>query len=76
MRPVVTDRLAWSVGDLWVCQSVCHSSEPCENSCTDRDAIWVEDSGGPREPCIWSGSKCPYGMGQFWEGEGMAHCKV
>jgi len=25
-----------------VCQSVCHSSEPCKNGLTDRDAIWVD----------------------------------
>ena len=31
------------------CLSVCHTSEPCKNVCTDRDAVWVEDSGGPRE---------------------------
>jgi len=37
---------------LSVCRSVCHTSEPCKNGCTDRDAVWVEDSGGPREPYI------------------------
>jgi len=47
MRPVVTDRVAWSVG-----LSVCHSSEPYKNGSTDRDAVWVEDSGAPKEPCI------------------------
>ena len=36
MRPIVTDRVAWSVG-----LSVCHTS-----------AIWVEDSGGPKKACI------------------------
>jgi len=46
-RPIVTDRVAWRVG-----RSVCHTSEPCKNGCTDRDAIWVEHSGGPREACI------------------------
>jgi len=35
-----------------VCLSICHTSEPCENGLTDRDAVWVEDSDGPREPCI------------------------
>jgi len=44
-----------------VCQyvglSVCHTSEPCKNGWTDRDAVWVEDSGGPREPCIRWGSR-------------------
>jgi len=35
--------VCWSV-----CQSVCHSSEPCKNGWTDWNAVWVEDSGGPR----------------------------
>jgi len=39
--------------------SVCHTSEPCKNGCTDRDAVWVEDSGGPREPCVGWGSRSP-----------------
>jgi len=69
MRPVVGDRVAWSVG-LLVCLSVglsvCHSSDPCKNGWTDRDAVWVEDSGGPKEPCIRWGSRSPYGKGQFW----------
>jgi len=51
MRPIFTERVARSVGRS-VCRSVCHTSEPCKNCCTDRDAVWVEDSGGPREPCI------------------------
>ena len=38
MRPILTDRVAWSV-----CLSVCHTSEPCKNGCTDRAAFWVED---------------------------------
>jgi len=59
MRPIVTDRVVWSVG-----LSVCHTSEPAKNGCTDRDAVWVEDSGGPKEPRRW-GSRSPYGKGQF-----------
>jgi len=50
MRPIVTDRVASSV-----CRSVRHSSEPCKNGWTDQDAVWVEDSGVPQEPCVrWS----------------------
>ena len=49
-----------------VCPSVCHTSEPCKNGWTDRDTVWVEDSGGPREPCIRWGSRYPHQMGQFW----------
>jgi len=43
-----TDRQMMILGRL----SVCHTSEPCKYSCTDRDASWVEDLGGPGEPCI------------------------
>jgi len=43
-----------------VCRSVCHTSEPFKNGWTDQDAIWVEDLGGPREPCIrWGGPDTP-----------------
>jgi len=45
--------------------SVCHTSEPCKNSWTDWHAIWVEDSGGPREPCIRWQSRSLMGRGNF-----------
>jgi len=32
--------------------SVYHSSEPCKNGCTDRDVVWVEDSGESEEPLL------------------------
>jgi len=35
-----------------VCILVCHDSEPCKNGSTDRDAVWVVDTGGPQEPRI------------------------
>jgi len=55
-----------------VCRSVCHTSEP------DRDAIWVEDSGGSRKPCIRWGSRSPHVKRQFWGGKWASrmHCKV
>jgi len=53
-----------------VCPSVCHTSEPCYNGWADRDATWVEDLGGPREPCIRRASRSPHGKGQFWGGNG------
>ena len=28
-----------------VCRSVCHTSEPCKNGCTDRDAVWIWAAG-------------------------------
>jgi len=42
-QPIVTD---------WVARSVYHTSEPFKNGCADWDAVWVEESCGPREPCI------------------------
>ena len=53
-----------------VCLSVYHTSEPCKNSLADRDAVWVEDLGGPKELCITWGSRSPYGKGQFFWGKG------
>jgi len=41
----------------------------CKNSWTNRDAVWVEDWGWPREPCIRWGSRCPMGRGNFWKKE-------
>jgi len=57
MRPIVRDRVAWSV-----CRSVCHTSEPCKNGWTDRHAVWVEDLGGPKGHVLDGGSDPP------WEG--------
>jgi len=65
MHPIVTDRVAWSVS-----LSVCHTSEPCKNGWTDRDAIWVEDSGGPKELCIRWRFRSPMGNGNFERGKG------
>jgi len=50
------------------CRSVCHTSEPCKNGWTDRDADLVEESGEPMEPCITWESRSPMGSGNF-EGE-------
>jgi len=49
--------------------------ELCKNDCTDRDAVWVEDSGGPKEPCIKWGLRPPIGRGNF-KGERAVRCKV
>jgi len=48
-----------------VCQSVCHTSEPCKNSCSDQDAAWVQDLGVPKTTCIRWGSRSPTGRGNF-----------
>jgi len=58
-----------SVVCLSICWSACHTSEPCKNGWTDRHTVWVEDSGGPREPCIRWGSRSPHGKRQFWGGK-------
>jgi len=45
---IVTDRVAWSAG--------LSPSDPCKNGWSDRDAVCVDDSGGPREtPVSYSG---------------------
>jgi len=68
MQPIVTDRVAWSVG-----RSVRHSREPYKNGRTDRDAVWVVNSGGLNHP-LDGVHTTP------WEGPilgiGAAHCKV
>jgi len=51
MRPIVTDRVAWSVGLSQYC-------EPCRNGWTDQDAVWIVDLGGPRSCCA------PFGEGE------------
>ena len=48
-----------------VCLSVCHTSEPCKNGCTDRAAVWVEDLGGLWEPHIRWRSRSPMERGKF-----------
>ena len=45
--------------------SVCHTSEPCKNGCTDGAAVWVEDLGGSGEPCITWGPDPPMGRDKF-----------
>ena len=55
-----------------VCRSiyllVYHIIEPCINGCTNRDAVWAEDSGGPKEPCTRWGSRSLHGKGQLGQG--------
>ena len=48
--------VAWSVG-----LSVCYISEPCKNGLTDRDALWVEDLGGPRNQVLKMGVQIFHG---------------
>jgi len=48
-----------------VCRSVCRTSEPCKNGWTNQDALWVMDSGGPKEPCIKWGTDPPWEVAIF-----------
>jgi len=53
------------------CRSVCQSSEPYKNGSTDRDAVWVVDSGWPMEPCVRCGSRSPPSKGAIFMGKDM-----
>jgi len=47
-----------------VCWSVCHSNQPYKDDQTDRDAVWIEDLGGP-ENDVLGGGPDPPGKGHF-----------
>jgi len=49
----------------WVAWSVCHDREPCNNGCTNRDAVWNVDLGGPKEPCVRWGRDSHVWRGSF-----------
>ena len=50
MRPIATGTQRGL--SFCVCLSVWLDNKPCKNGKTDRDAGWVVDSGGPKEPGI------------------------
>jgi len=54
---------------LSVCLSVCYDCEPCKDGQTDRDSVWVVDSGGPKEPRIRWGTD-PSCEGAILRGKG------
>ena len=60
---VATD-VAWSYG-LSVCLSAGYNCVLYKNGWTDRDAIWAEYSGVPKEPCVSRGSGSPNGWDNF-----------
>jgi len=60
-QPIAIDRIAWSV-----CLSVCHIREPRKNGSTDRDTIWMVDSGGPKDPCVRWGQHLPWEWAILW----------
>jgi len=49
MRFIVTNRVAWSVTVV----------SPAKVAPTDRDAVWIEDSGKPKVLCIRWESRLP-----------------
>jgi len=65
MRPIATDEVAWSVGASVLFVTIV---SPAKNGWTDRDAVWVGDSGVTKEQCIsWgfrSSAMC-YGMSVY-----------
>jgi len=65
MRPIVTDRVAWSV-----CRSVTDVS-PAK---TARDAVWDAESGEPRELCVRRVQVLPLEGALL--GECLVHCKA
>ena len=69
-----TDRVVLSVS-LSVGLSVSHTSGPCKNDRSDRVAVCVEDSGGPKEPCITWGPNPPMGRAILRD-KRANHCKV
>jgi len=68
-RTVYVDAAYCYIPNNVVCRSVYHSSEPCKNSWTDRDAVWVQDSGWPKNHVLDGGPDPPMGRGNF-EGKG------
>ena len=48
----------WSIGKLY--------GHLCKSGWTDRDAVWVVGSDGPKETQISWGSRSSHGTGQFW----------
>jgi len=58
-----------------VCPSVCHSSEPCKNGWTDRDAIWFWSQVGRWNHVLDGGSDLPPQEGQFWGAPCRKLCK-
>jgi len=74
--PPVAINVARSVICVCMCVCVCvcvcailsvgHTNVLCKNGWTDRDAVWVADSGWPKEPCGRRLSGFPHRTWQFW----------
>ena len=74
MRPIVTDKVAWSVC-LSVSLAVRRYCEPCKNGWTDRDVVLDVDLGGPKEPCVRRGGSDPACKGAVLRGKGQSIVK-
>jgi len=73
MRPIVTDRVAWSVG-LSVCLSGGRSNTLVSPAKRLNRSFRLRIRVGPGNHTCW-GFRSPMGRGNF-EGEGASHCKV
>jgi len=69
LKPYFDDILVMHYASVGL--SVWHSNEPYKNGWTDQDAVWVDDAGGPGEPCINRlVFRSPMGRAQFWGHKG------
>ena len=68
----------WGFSPCWQCIVQQSIWDPYENGRTDRDAVWVDDFGGPLVlvPCVRWGTRSPNGTWQFFRGNVAAHCYV
>jgi len=67
MRPIVTDRLAWSVG-LSVGLTVCHTSDHAKTAEVIEMRFGFRTRVGPIGRMNYTGSRSPTGKGNFeWE---------
>ena len=71
MQPTVTHRVAWSV-----CLLVCHSSEPCKNGWTDRDAVGFRTRVDPRNHVLHGGCRSGFGLVWVQHGSKSPHVKT
>jgi len=65
MRPILTDRIAWSVG-LSVCRSVTLVSPAKTAATTELHDVWVEDLGGPENHVLDRVQIAPWEGANFW----------
>jgi len=73
IRPILTDRVAWSVS-LSVGLTVSHTSGPCKNGWNDRLAVWLRTPMCPRNHVL-HGVQIPLWKGQFWRRNGQTIVK-